>query len=271
MALAKVDGGEIYYEETGSGPAIILIGGGLNGLMENQRPIMGGLSQEHRVIAYDRRFGGQSKSPMVVQTWDLICRDAIGLMDALGIDQAYLGGGSFAPGICMGTAYRYPERVRGIIVSNIAGGIFCESWLAFKLFRAMEMATTVGMKAVVAGLDRDDRYSPFVPDQVKYDPEFKAELESMDPEDFAQVMRDTIRALFEGPYVSLGMTKKTLKGLGTPTLVMPGHDDVHPRETAEAVHRLVPNARWAEIRPHGEEPEKHVDAVLKFISKVEAN
>ena len=78
------------------------------------------------------------------------------------------------------------------------------------------MALKQGMKAVVAALDRDDRCSPFVPDQVKYDQEFKSTLEAMDPEDFAQVMRDTIRALFDGPYVSLGMTKETLKGVGAP-------------------------------------------------------
>jgi pimeloyl-ACP methyl ester carboxylesterase len=270
MSRAKVNGAELYYEESGSGSPIILCPGGLNGVMEHYRPIIGDLSQEHRVVAYDRRFGGQSRSPMVVQTWDLVCGDVIGLMDALGIDQAYLGGGSFGPGIAMGCAYRYPDRVRAVFLSNIAGGIFCDSWLAAKLLRGLEMASDQGMKAVVAANNKDDRYAPFVTDQVLYDPEFKAEMEAMDPEDYAQVMRDSIRALFEGPYVSCGMTKSMLKAIGTPSLVMPGHDDVHPREVAEQVHRLIPNSQWAEVRPHVEEPEKHVKRVLKFLSEVEA-
>ena len=109
MPRANVKGAEIYYEEAGSGPPIILSPGGLNGLLETFRPVMEGLSQEHRVISYDRRFGGQSRSPMVVQTWDLVCQDLVDLMDALGIDQAYLGGGSFAPGISLGCAARYPK------------------------------------------------------------------------------------------------------------------------------------------------------------------
>ena len=132
------------------------------------------------------------------------------------------------------------------------------------------MAINQGMKAVVDALDRNDRCAPFVPDQVQYDPEFRQTLESMAPEDFGQVMRGTIRALFDGPYLSLGMTKEMLKGIRTPTLVMPGHDDVHPREVAEAVHRLIPNSRWAEVPPHSEAADKYVSRVLEFLEEVEA-
>ena len=52
-------------------------------------------------------------------------------------------------------------------------------------------------------------------------------------------------------------------------MVMPGNNDVHPRGLAEAVHRLVPNCRWAEVRPHGEEPEKYTKRVLGFLAEVE--
>ena len=93
----------------------------------------------------------------------------------------------------------------------------------------------------------------------------------MPPEDFAQVMRDTIYALFEGPYLTLGMSAKQLQGLRTPTLIMPGNNDIHPRRVAEQVHRLIPNARWAEVRPHAEEPDTYVHRVLQFLAEVEAN
>lgn len=55
-----------------------------------------------------------------------------------------------------------------------------------------------------------------------------------------------------------------------PTMVMPGHNDVHPRRLAEAVHRLVPSCEWAEVMPHSEEPESYVKRVLGFLSDVEA-
>ena len=86
----------------------------------------------------------------------------------------------------------------------------------------------------------------------------------MPPEDFAHVMRDTIYALFDGPYRTLGMSAKRFKGMRTPTLIMPGNNDIHPRRVAEQVHRLMPNAHWAE------EPDTYVHRVLQFFSEVEA-
>ncbi len=110
MPTAQVNGAEIYYEESGSGPPIILSGGGLQGTLAGYGQVAGELSQEHRVISYDRRFGGQSNSPLVVQTWEMVCQDVTGLMDALGIETAYLGGGSFGAAIFFGCAVRYQDE-----------------------------------------------------------------------------------------------------------------------------------------------------------------
>ena len=74
MPTAAVNGAEIYYEESGAGPPIILSPGGLQGVLSSCQSVMQELSQEHRVISYDRRFGGQSNSSLVVQTWDMACR-----------------------------------------------------------------------------------------------------------------------------------------------------------------------------------------------------
>ena len=271
MPTAKVNGAEIYYEERGSGPPIILSPGGLNFSLEPFRAVIEGLSQKHRAIGYDRRFGGRSKSPLVVQTWDLCSNDVMGLMDALGIEQAYLGGGSFGPGISMGCAARYPHRVRGLILSNMVGGIIPTSYLAARLFRSGAMAVDQGMRAVIeAAFDPDDRCAPFLPDRAQSDPEFRKELEAMDPEEFYQIMNDTIRALFDGPYPTFGMTVEMLKATTVPTLITPGHNDRHPREVAELVHRLIPNSQWAEIPPEVENSEKYVHRVSRFIADVEA-
>jgi pimeloyl-ACP methyl ester carboxylesterase len=271
MPTAQVHGAEIYYEEDGSGPPLILSPGGLQGVLASYQPVRARLAQAHRVIAYDRRFGGQSNSPLVVQTWDMACQDVIDLMDALGIEQASLGGGSFGAAIAFGCAVRYPERVRAIFPSNLAGGVICTAYLAMKLFKSAEMAMAQGIKAVVDAFDADDRFAPFTPERAQYDAMYRKTLEEMPPADFAQVMRDTIYALFEGPYLTLGMSEKRLKAIRTPTLMMPGNNDIHPRRVAEQVHRLIPNARWAEVRPHAEEPEPYVDRVLQFLAEVEAN
>jgi pimeloyl-ACP methyl ester carboxylesterase len=133
----------------------------------------------------------------------MVCQDVMGLMDVLGIEQAYLGGGSFGAAISFGCAVRYPERVRAIFPSNIAGGVICNGYLAMKLFKSVEMAMTQGIKAVVDAFDPDDRFAPFTPERAQYDPVYRKTLEAMQPVDFAQVMRDTIYALFDGPYLTL--------------------------------------------------------------------
>ena len=200
MATAKVNGAELYYEEAGSGPPIILSPGGLQGVASSYGEVVEALSQEHRVIVYDRRFGGQSRSPMVVQTWDMVCDDVFGLLDALGIEQAYLGGGSFGAAISFGSAYRHPERVRAIFPSNIAGGVICDGYLTSKLFKSMEIAAADGISAVIDAFDADDRFAPFSPEIAQTDAEYRKGLEAMDTEEFIQVMRDSIYALFGGPF-----------------------------------------------------------------------
>ena len=223
------------------------------------------------MIAYDRRFGGQSRSRLVVQTWDMVCRDVLGLMDALCIEMAYLGGSSFGTAISLGCAWRYPERVRAIFPSSIAGGLICDSYLASKLFRSAEMAINQGIEALAGAFDPDDRFSPFIPERVRFDPEYRKDLAAMAPEEYAQVMRDTIYALFDGPFPTLGMTEEMLKGIRTPTMIIPGHDDVHPRGVAELVHRLVPDSQWAEVPLHAEAPERYVKRVLQYMGEIEAS
>jgi pimeloyl-ACP methyl ester carboxylesterase len=271
MATAKVNGAELYYEEAGSGPPIILSPGGLQGVASSYGPVVEALSQEHRVIVYDRRFGGQSRSPLVVQTWDMVCDDVFGLMDALGIEQSYLGGGSFGAAISFGCASRRPERVRAIFPSNIAGGVICDGYLTSKLFKSMEVAAADGVSAVVDAFDADDRFAPFSPEIAQTDAQYRQTLEAMKTEDFLQVMRDTIYALFEGPYPTLGMTEKALKSIRVPAMVMPGNNDIHPRRVAELVHRLAPNCQWAEVQPHSEDPDRYTERVLEFLATVEAD
>lgn len=77
--------------------------------------------------------------------------------------------------------------------------------------------------------------------------------------------------LFDGPYVSLGMTEEMLKGIQRPTTIMPGHNDVHSRGVAEQLHRLIPSARWAEVAPHSEDREKYVRRVVQFLADVETH
>lgn len=119
-------------------------------------------------------------------------------------------------------------------------------------------------------LDPKNWLAPFVPHQVGHDPEYRKVMEAMPPEEYAQVMRDTVYALFSSCDPAPGMTLEALGRIRVPTLIMPGYDDLHPRPIAETIHRHVPNSQWAEARAHAEAPDQFVQGVIKLTAGVEA-
>ena len=111
-AESEVNGAEIYYEEAGSGPPMILSPGGLQGVLESYQPVLEELSRAHRVIAYDRRFGGQSKSPSGGTNLGPGLSRRRRAHGCPGHRPGFLGGGSFGAAISLGCAARYPDRVK---------------------------------------------------------------------------------------------------------------------------------------------------------------
>jgi len=262
MPRVKANGAEINYEESGSGTPVFLSAGGLAGNLEGYRPLASGLARRYRVIIYDRRFGGQSRSPLVVQTWDQVCQDLIGLMDALRISKAVSGGGSFGAAISLASAVRYPDRLTAIFPSALAGGPVTEYYLTKQLYESAQLALQQGMKAVVSPPS-----GPYAA-QIEANPAFCESLLHMTPEEYARIMKETIYALFGHGFLTMGVSAHELKGIRMPTLIMPGTDDIHPRHVAEEAHRLVPGSRWADIPSRQQDPEKYVQTVLQFLGEV---
>jgi 3-oxoadipate enol-lactonase len=273
MPLVSANGAELYYEEAGDGPALILTPGGLQHGHEVFDDVIHGLAIGHRVIAYDRRFAGRSRSPLVVQTWDMMADDIVGLMDGLGIDRADIGGGATGSAISLRCAARHPDRIRSVFGVNINGGSVCTSFLMMHLVQSMEIAERQGIAAVLAAFDPEDRYGPFVPPQALVDGPYRSRLLAMEPSDFAQVMRDTIAALFDGQFVSIGMTEQLLGSIHVPALIMHGPgDDMHPRAVAERVASLIAGSRWGDVASFRRRADQaaFVEHVLSFLGSIEA-
>jgi pimeloyl-ACP methyl ester carboxylesterase len=271
MPVAAANGAEIYYEQRGEGPPMILTPGGLQHGLDVFSDVMDGLAVGHRVIAYDRRYAGKSRSPLVVQTWDQMAGDIIGIMDALGLDKADVGGGATGGAISMRCAARYPDRVRSVFAVNINGGQICTSFLMMHLVQSLEIALRSGLPALIDSYDPHDRYGAFVPIQATYDPEYRRHLEAMSPADYAAVMRDTIAALFEDEFVSIGMTRELLASIRVPALIMHGPGDhMHPKPVADAVYRQIPIAQWADVASfrRREDQADYIKAVLRFLDSL---
>ena len=116
-----------YHDSGGAGAPVLLIHGSGPGVSAwaNWRLVMPALAQQARVIAPDMVGFGYSERPEgFVYSMDAWVRQAVGLLDALGIERTDLVGNSFGGGLSLALAIRHPERVRRLVLMGSAGVSF---------------------------------------------------------------------------------------------------------------------------------------------------
>ncbi len=110
--MAEVNGIRLYYETPGSGPAVVLVHGGLvdSRLWDDQ---MKEFSKHHRVVRYDLRgFGRSAAAPEPFSHIE----DLRALMDFLKIERATVVGLSLGGIIAADFALEHPERVERLVL-----------------------------------------------------------------------------------------------------------------------------------------------------------
>lgn len=118
--IYKSKSGSIHYDVQGpeQGKALLLTHGvGLNGAMFQAQ--VDALKEEYRVITWDMPGHGKSHKLegvlMVHQMSDVV----MGILDALGIEDAVVGGQSLGSWVAQHTAILHPHRITGVV--NISG------------------------------------------------------------------------------------------------------------------------------------------------------
>jgi aminoacrylate hydrolase len=117
MARIDVGGITLNYEERGQGPAFLFIPG-LVGLLNAWEFQMAEFSKRYRCIAFDHRGTGDSDKPKDSYSTQAIARDAIALLDRLGIAKAHVAGTSTGGCVLQNLAIDYPDRLNCCIFSN---------------------------------------------------------------------------------------------------------------------------------------------------------
>jgi 3-oxoadipate enol-lactonase len=117
MSSVRVRGIEMAYEDTGSGPAVVL----LHGFPFNRsmwREQTEALSASYRVITPDLRGHGETTATDEPATMDEMARDVAALMDALDIRRAAVGGLSMGGYVTLAFYRRFPLRVRALVLAD---------------------------------------------------------------------------------------------------------------------------------------------------------
>jgi 3-oxoadipate enol-lactonase len=114
-----VDGGKLYYEMAGKGPAIVLLHDGMVPCTIWDEQFQW-LAKNYQVIRYDRRAYGKSTDPKAPYS-DI--DDLNEVFTQLNIDRAIIFGMSSGGGLAIDFTLKYPGKVRGLVlVGAVVGG-----------------------------------------------------------------------------------------------------------------------------------------------------
>jgi pimeloyl-ACP methyl ester carboxylesterase len=121
MPTTKVGDISIYYEIHGKGEPLLLIMG-YGGNSARWFSVLDDFSKEYRVVVFDNRGTGRSDKPNVPYTIKMMAGDAVGLLDAIGIDAAHVFGVSMGGMIAQEYALSYPDRLMSLILGCTSCG-----------------------------------------------------------------------------------------------------------------------------------------------------
>ena len=206
-------------QETGR-PLVLLHGG----LADHRATLhyLTGLDRQIRLIAPDVRGAGQSHYDGVL-SWKLLASDLKALLDYLGLQQAFIGGMSAGCPIALRFALDYPKYVAGLILVHPihAGDDFPINRTARETFEYM---SALGARTSTEGIEALHPLFAHLPEQIK-----EKAMSMIDSFDAPSVATTT-------KFLSLGLqpfaSANELKTLSCKALLIPGVDDVHPKEIA---------------------------------------
>jgi pimeloyl-ACP methyl ester carboxylesterase len=122
MPFADCGDVRLYYEEAGEGEPLLLVSGqGSDHHMWD--PVRADFAARHRVVTFDHRGTGQSDKPREPEyTTRGFARDAVALLDFLGIERAHAYGISMGGRICQWLGIDHGPRFGGLVLGCTTPG-----------------------------------------------------------------------------------------------------------------------------------------------------
>ena len=268
MPDIRANGIRIYYEEQGSGPAMVWAHG-LGGTWHGWEETMTFFAERYRVIAYDARGHGRSEIPDQPETYsqDIMVEDMLGVMDAMGIIQAIVGGHSMGANVALNFALRYPERCLGLISVGIGSGSsnpqYWHEWWD-------KLADLAEQKGVAAFLEEMKKLPAW--NSALADPKLGKQISQTFLGNSPKAIAYTVRGI-QKKRPSIFQLEPRLEKLPVATLVVLSDGDASVVECSRFMAQHIPRATL-EIIParshwtHLEVPEKFCQVVDRFVTEL---
>jgi 3-oxoadipate enol-lactonase len=266
MPRVNVNGINLYYEVSGSGPSVVLCHGytGSHQDWMFQVPV---LAQKYQVVTIDHRGHGTSDAPSSADAYSIpvLGDDLYDLLSYLDITGCCLVGHSMGGLVALQLALDKPHVVSSLVLVDTASGPLDIPCHADRRAKLIEIARTGSMEAV---FDYDIGNNP---------------LSLRRFERYPRLFNRSKQRMLEMPvdgYVHVGQAlsecedlTRRLKEISVPTLVIVGEEDLSFQQPSRTLAEGIPNAQLRVVPqalhcPQEEEPETFNHILLEFLTKV---
>jgi 3-oxoadipate enol-lactonase len=231
MPKIQANGIQLYYTLAGPADApVVMLSNSLGTRLEMWDPQMPALAERYRVLRYDSRGHGRSEAPPGPYTIDMLADDALGLLDALGIERAHFCGLSKGGMVGQVLGARHGERLISLALCSTA----CHMPARDVWDERVRVATEQGMAALADGV-----VERWFTDAFRREP-------SITVDRVRQMIIDTPPHGYAACCAAIRDMdlRELITGIRVPTLVIVGEDDpATPPERAREIQSRIPGAQ----------------------------
>jgi pimeloyl-ACP methyl ester carboxylesterase len=260
MPTVISNGIRIHYEERGSGdPLILIMGLGAPGSRWEDHAAY--YENHFRCILVDNRGAGESDRPPGPYTTRTMADDTVGLMTALGIDNARIAGISMGSAIAQELALSYPKKVRSMILVS--------SWSRSDRYTQTVFEHFKKMRELASPADFTQLLQLWIASAPYYEQHFDEMVrdQTMAQEDFMPV--HAFQA--QSDACSMHNTFDRLDKITSPTLLTVGDADIFtPLRLTVEMHERMPDSEMIVFKGlghihHWEDLERFNDVTTQFL------
>ncbi len=238
MPTIESKGASIYYEEHGKGfPILTFAPAGVKSTIAVWSQPMAPIKPVtdfagYRVIVMDQRnAGGKSRAPLTAQDgWHSYTSDHIAVLDHLKIDKCHLFGQCIGGSFIANLIKTQPQRVAAAVWAQPIG-----------------------------------RVGPMKPRPARFN-EWIDELKKDHPELTEQVADAIYRNMYEADFIYCA-DREFARNCKTPSLLLAGNDEAHPRPISDELSKLLPNVEYIIDWKEGAALAAAKPRVLEFLKK----
>lgn len=254
---APVEGGSLGGSRSGAGPAVLVLHGG-PGSSDYTEGLEAEIAGRCTLVRYTQR-GVEPSLERGPYTVEQHVADAIAVLDALGLERAWLLGHSWGGHLAMHVAVTHPERLHGLISVSALGAVGDggEAGFAAELMARTPPADAARAEELDQRAMRGEGTDAEAMESLRllwpaYFHTREAAPEMPESRLSVECYADTWASMHE--HLAAGTLERGLPGLSMPALIVHGRQDPIPLRTAREAAELIPGARLEVIDECGHFP-----------------